>query len=731
MQKYLTQARKYLKKWGMCNIILFLCSLALVIFGATLLWLSTIQLPSIDSISQTQTSQSTKIYDRTGKVLLYDIFQDKKRTNISFDNISPYIKQATLSIEDKNFYSHGGIVISSIIRSVLVNIASLSFSQGGSTITQQVVKNTLLTNDKSPVRKLKEWILSEKLEKVMTKDQIFNLYLNEIPYGGANYGVEEASEAYFGKSASDVDIAQAAYLASMPQAPSYYSPYGPNKADLDTRKNLVLKEMMNNGYITPAEYASSSAEVVTFLPQEDTGIKAPHFVMYVRDYLEKKYGEDVITNGGLKVITTLDYTMQSEAEAIAQQYATSNEKNFNGSNDAFVAIDPKTGQILTMVGSRNFFDTEIDGQFNVTTAHRQPGSAFKPFVYAEAFTKGYTPDTVLFDVPTQFQTSCAVDNFTSTNGCYSPVNYDNNFRGPMTLRDALAQSINVPSVKLMYLTGVQDSINLAENMGITSLGDPNQYGLTLVLGGGEVSLLEMTSAYGVFADDGVRNPYTPILEIDDANGNVLEQYTQNSQQVLDPEAARKISDILSDDVARTPLYGAQSGLYFSDHDLAAKTGTTNDYKDAWVIGYTPDIVVGTWAGNNDNTPMAHKVSGLIVVPMWRAFMDKIISQYPDDQFVKPQDDNSYDLKPVLRGKWQGGISTLTSNGVPIDPTTASTTLYNSIQETLSGGVHSILYWINKDDPRGPAPVDPTQDPQFKYWEYGVTLWAQQHGYPTQ
>jgi membrane peptidoglycan carboxypeptidase len=330
---------------------------------------------------------------------------------------------------------------------------------------------------------------------------------------------------------------------------------------------------------------------------------------------------------------------------------------------------------------------------------------------------------VLFDVPTQFSTKCAVSDMTTGKGCYSPVNYDNNFRGPMTLRNALAQSINVPSVKALYLAGIQDSIDLAENMGITSLGDPNQYGLTLVLGGGEVSLLDMTSAYGVFANDGVRNPYTGILEIKDGNGNVLEKYTPNSSPVLNPESARKISDILSDDTARTPLYGAHSGLYFSDHDLAAKTGTTNDYKDAWVIGYTPDIVVGTWAGNNDNTPMAHKVSGLIVVPMWRAFMDQIIGQYPNDQFVKPQEDAGYDLKPVLRGKWQGGVSTIASSTV-VDPNLP----YNSIQESLSGGVHSILYWLNKDDPRGPAPVDPNQDSQFQYWEYGVRLWASTHGF---
>jgi 1A family penicillin-binding protein len=722
------------KKWGWKNILLFIVSIGIIGLGIIFIWLSTLKIPDLSSFSARQTQQSTQIYDRTGTVLLYDAYQGEKRTVVSFDQISPYIKDATLSIEDKDFYHHGGIVISSILRSILVDLTSLSLSQGGSTITQQVVKNDILTNDKTPTRKLKEWILSEKLEKIMTKDQIFNLYLNDIPYGGSNYGVEEAAESYFGIHAADVDIAQAAYLAAMPQAPSYYSPYGPNKDQLDLRKNLVLKEMLNNGYITAAQYASSTAEVVSFSPQQDTGIKAPHFVTFVENYLEQKYGDDVLQTGGLKVITTLDYGIEQKAEAVALKYATSNEKNFNGSNDAFVALDPKTGQILAMVGSRNFFDTQIDGQFNVATAHRQPGSAFKPFVYAQAFNEGYTPNTVLFDTPTQFSTTCAVNNFTDVNGCYAPVDYDGKYRGPMTLRDALAQSINVPSVETLYLAGIQNSIDLAESMGITSLGNPDQYGLTLVLGGGEVSLLDMTSAYGVFANDGTRNPYTAILEVDDSNGNVLEKYTPNPSQVLNPQSAEEISDILSDDVARTPLYGAHSALYFPGYDVAVKTGTTNDSRDAWSMGYTPDLVLGAWAGNNDDTPMTpNSLSGLIVVPMWSALMNQIIGAYPPDQFVKPQEDDSYALKPVLRGEWQGGISTLTSNGVPLPTPLASSTLdsvpYNSIQETLSGGVHSILYWLNKDDPRGPeTPGAASTDPQFKYWEYSATQWAQAHGY---
>ncbi|MEI6843616.1 MAG: transglycosylase domain-containing protein [bacterium] len=718
------KARK-VKKHGIRNILLFIFSCGVFLVGAVLIWVSTFQIPSLDTVEARKVSQSTKIYDNTGKILLYDVYQNTRRTIVPFEDISQNIKSATLSIEDKDFYSHFGVKPFSILRAFFVNASSLSFSQGGSTITQQVVKNSILTGDKTPTRKLKELVLALKLERTLTKDEIFSMYLNEIPYGGSIYGVEEASEDFFGKSAKDVTIAEAAYLASLPQAPSYYSPYGKNLDKLEERKNVVLKEMLRDGRITQTEYDTAIKEKVTFLPKTDKGIKAPHFVMYVKDYLEQKYGTDVIEQGGLKVITTLNYDLQAKAEEIAKTYALQNKTNFNGSNDAFVAIDPKTGGILTMVGSRDYFDKEIDGNFNVALAHRQPGSTFKPFVYAEAFVKGYTPNTVLFDLPTQFSTKCPIDNFTTKpdGSCYAPNNYDDKFRGPMTLRDALAQSINVPSVKALYLAGITDSINLAENMGIQSLGDANQYGLTLVLGGGEVSLLDMTSAYGVFATEGVRNPYIGILRVEDKNGNVLEQATPHPTQVLDPEVARKISDILSDNVARTPLYGANSVVYFPDRDVAVKTGTTNNYKDAWIIGYTPSVVVGTWAGNNDNTPMAKKVSGLIVAPMWRAFMDEVLKTVPVETFNKPQPDDNYTLKPVLRGKWQGGISNITQN-TNIDPNVP----YNSIQETLSGGVHSILYWLNKNDPRGPAPTNPENNSQFTRWEYSVRIWASEHGY---
>lgn len=718
------KTRQKAKKIGIRNILLGLTAIAVIFLGLMIIWVSTFKIPTLDSFKERKVSQSTKIYDRSGKILLYDIFQNQKRTIIPFNEISPYIKEATISIEDQDFYTHNGIKPKAFLRAILVNLTSFSYSQGGSTITQQVIKKTVLSDDKTPTRKIKEWILALRLEKMLTKDEIFELYLNEIPYGGNYYGVEEASQAYFGKKASDVTVAEAAYLAALPQAPSFYSPYGKNKQALDDRKNIVLKEMKQVGYITEEQYNTAKNEVVAFLPKEERGIKAPHFVMFVKEYLVKKYGEDVLENGGLRVTTTIDYPLQKKAEEIALKYALINEKSVKGNNDGLVVINPKTGEILTMVGSRDYFDKTIDGQYNIATAKRQPGSTFKPFIYAEAFNKGYTPETVLFNTETQFSTACPIESMSSVPPCYSPKNYNAKYTGPVALRDALASSMNVPSVKLLYLVGVQNAINLAKNMGITSLGDPNQYGLTLVLGGGEVSLLEMTSAYGVFANDGVRVPYASILKIEDTKGTILEEYTPKSVLVLNPESARRVSDILSDNVARTPLFGSNSLVYFGGRDVAAKTGTTNDNKDAWLIGYTPNIVVGAWAGNNDNTPMIG-MSGTIIAPLWRALMDEALKTVINESFIDPLKEDSYEIKPIIRGKWQGGISTInyinTQTNDPLVP-------YNNINETLSGGIHSELHWINKDDPRGPIPSNPASDPQYPYWEYSVQKWVQANGY---
>lgn len=699
--------------------------LAVFIFlsGLFLLWISSWRVPTIDSFQERKVTQSTKIYDRTGEILLYDVFQNIKRTVVPFEEISPNIKNATLAIEDRDFYNHRGIKPLSILRATFINVIGLNFSQGGSTITQQVVKNSLLTGEKRISRKLKEWVLAMKLEQILSKEEIFSMYLNEIPYGGNLYGVEEASNAFFGKKAADVSVAEAAYLAALPKAPTFYSPYGKNTERLEERKNLVLKEMLENNFISEEEYNEALEEKINFLVRDDTGIRAPHFVMFVREQLEKKYGGRVLEEGGLKVVTTIDYGLQSMIEETAGPYGLENKKNFNAENVAAVAIDPKTGQILAMVGSRGYFDKEIEGNFNVATAHRQPGSAFKPFAYAAAFNKGYTPQTRIFDVQTEFSTECAPDGtpIGLSASCYRPQNYDEKFRGPVTMREALAQSINIPSIKTLYLAGMRDTLRLAKDMGIESLTNIGQYGLTLVLGGGEVSLLDLASAYGVFANDGVRNPYQAILEVRDKNGTVLEEFRPSPVRVLSSETAALISDILSDDAARAPAFGQNSPLNFPGRDVAAKTGTTNDYRDAWVMGYTPNFVLGAWAGNNDNSPMEKKIARLIIVPFWNTIMNYALRNLPDEKFRKPTIEQDFELKPVLRGKWQGGISTLIDK---ISQKKATEfTPKETLDERLTGGVHSILYWLNKDDPRGLAPQNPADDSQFNSWEFAVRKWV--------
>jgi len=657
--------------------------------------------PDIGSFTARQVDQSTKIYDRTGQVLLYDYNRDVRRDVVPLSSISPNAVNATIAIEDSSFYEHGGIRFSSIIRAVFADVLGGAFSQGGSTITQQVVKNELLTSKKSVVRKINEWMLAIKLEQVYSKDQILETYLNNIPYGGTLYGIESASEAYFGKPAKDLSLAQAAYLAAMIQAPSYYSPYGAHKTELAGRKNLVLGRMRTLGFIDDAAYATAAAEQVSFAPAGQNAIIAPHFVFYILNQLEEMYGSQALMSG-LKVTTTLDADLEVSAESIVNRYALENEKNFRASNASLVAIDPPTGQILAMVGSRDFFDTAIDGQYNATLALRQPGSAMKPFIYSLALMKGYTRDTVVFDTPTQFSTICSPSDVTNnTAPCYAPVDFDNTFRGPMTFETALAQSINIPAVKVLYLVGIQNAINLAKSFGLTTLGDPSQYGLTLVLGGGEVRLLDLTGAYATFANEGVRNTPTGIFEVDDAKGNILMQYTSQPSQVLSENIARDMSAMLSDAPARLPEYSLTSPLSFPGYDVAVKTGTTNDTRDAWVIGYTPSIAIGVWAGNNDNTPMVKSIAGFIAAPMWHEVMAYALSKYPKTYF-RESDPISTSVPPMLQGNWH--IPDATGAIVP----------------------HSLLYWTDKNNPQGSPLANLAQDPQFAYWEYSVAAWYESH-----
>lgn len=713
-------------KWKIAKpLIVLAISAGLILASIGIVWFSTLKIPDLSAFETRKVAQSTKIFDRTGEILLYDIHSDAKRTVILFEDISRNIKNATVAIEDAEFYQHMGIKPTAIIRAVLSNLTPGSgITQGGSTITQQVIKNSVLTKDKTITRKFKEWILAIKLEGVLSKDQILSTYLNETPYGGSIYGVEEASKTFFGKSAKDVSLAEASYLAAIPQAPTFYSPYGANKARLDARHKLVLQKMKENNFISNDEYEVALKHEVKFLEKNTTGIRAPHFSLYVKDYLIQKYGESSVEEGGLKVTTTLDYSMQEKAEKVIKNFAPTLESQFNASNTAMVAIDPKTGDILTMVGSRNYFDKKIDGNFNVATALRQPGSTFKPFVYATAFMKGYTPDTVLFDTETEFSTKCTVEGKPKNPSddakkvCYSPEEYDGIFEGPMTIRQALAHSRNIPAVKALYLTGIQDSITTAEAMGITSLKGQNQYGLTLVLGGGEVSLLDLTSAYGVFANDGIRNPYRSILKIEDEKGNTLEQANLDPIQAIPSQSARQINDILSDRNARLSYLNPVADN-LGGRDVAMKTGTTNDFRDVWIEGYTPNLVVGAWAGKNDNTTMGKKVAGLIIAPVWGAFMAEVSDSLEKEYFKKPEPEAD-NLKPVLRGIWKGGISYKTDSvsgklATDLTPTELQT-------ETVFYNVHTILNWLDKNNPRGEVPNDPKQDPQYEYWEYGVRKW---------
>lgn len=688
--------------------------LMLVGGGSLMIYVSTLKIPDLNSFDQRQVLQSTKIYDRTGTVLLYDLHQDVRRTVVPFEKISPYIKDATISIEDQNFYHHGGIDLRAILRAIVSDVLTGSPGQGGSTITQQVVKNTILVGDKSITRKIKEAILAIKMERVYTKDQILGIYLNEAPYGGTLYGAEEASQAYFGVSAANVDIAQAAYLAALPQSPTFLSPYGNHRAALDARQHRVLQNMLSQGYITKDQYDQAVAEKVTFLPPTASNIKAPHFVMYVRDQLIQKYGEDVV-NQGYKVITSLDWGMQQAAEKAVADHAAENLKKFNADNAAMVAVQPQTGDVLAMVGSSDYYNKAIDGNFNVALAPRQPGSSIKPMVYAASFLKGYTPNTIVYDVKTQFSTACAPSDPSTQAPCYSPHDYNFKWSGPVTLRDALAQSMNIPAIKVLYLTGMQDALKLITSMGITTLTDPQKLGLTLVLGGGEVTLLQHTGAYAVFANEGVKADLRTILKVEDSNGNVIYEDPVHTSRVLDRNVALEISDVLSDNIARAPLWGYNSQVYFPNRDVAVKSGTTNDLRDAWLMGYTPDLAVGAWAGNTDDSPMNSEAHGLIVTPMWREFMNYALTKVPDEKFPKPAPIDPT-IKPILRGQAVDTTSILQSIQ------SGSSTLSLG---TVADHMHSILYYVNKDNPLGPPPSNPTVDPQYKYWEYGVQQWIQE------
>lgn len=713
---------KKIKKLVLWSVVIGVISL-----GAFALSVFATDLPDIRNVSERKIAQSTKIYDRTGEILLYDIHGEENRTVIPFEEIPADVKNAAIALEDDSFYSHMGVRPLSTLRAITKNIITGS-SEGGSTITQQLVKSVFLNPEKTIFRKIKEMAIALRLEQELTKDEILSLYLNQIPYGSGAYGIQSAAETFFGKKAKDLSLLESTYLASLPNAPSFYSPYGKNKDKLDERAKFTLKRMRDENFISKEKYETALNEQIKFAPPKTQGIIAPHFVLEVREKLNKMFGEDTVESGGFKVTTTLDADLQQKAEEVILKYAEGNQKNFNANNASFVAIDPKSGDTLAMVGSKNYFEKpypencspgvncSFDPQVNIATRHRQPGSAFKPFVYATAFKNGLTPETVVFDLKTEFNPSCNPDGTPQPGGdekkCYHPENFDNIFRGPISLRESLAQSLNVPSVKTLYLAGLKNSLSTAKDFGITTLNDPDRYGLTLVLGGGEVSLLELTSAYSVFANDGIKNFHRDILKIEDSKGKIIFEPETAPLQVIDKNISRVISDILSDNKSRAPSFGEFSALYFPGRQVAAKTGTTNDYRDAWVMGYTPSIAMGAWAGNNDNSEMEKRVAGFIVAPMWHEIMEYALSKIPQENFISP--DKLIAEKPVLRGEWRGG------NEYEIDKISGKLATIYTPEETKEKKVvqeiHSIIYWIKS-----------VEDSQFKNWENVVRDWAQKNG----
>ncbi|HCX25961.1 MAG: hypothetical protein UX08_C0004G0058 [Candidatus Collierbacteria bacterium GW2011_GWB1_45_35] len=632
-------------------------SLVLIFSGLSLIFLFFLlkDVPNPAKLVKTPAPISTKILDRNGK-LLYEVYSDIRRSPISSKNIPDFVKQATIAIEDKNFYKHHGLDTLAIIRATFKTLTGKRL-EGGSTITQQLVKNSLLSDPRRTItRKIKEAILALVTEVYYNKDQILELYLNHAPYGGTVYGIETAAQTYFGKSAKDLNLAESALLAGLPQSPTRYSPFGAKPELAINRQHEVLRRMFEDGYLTSDQLEAAKIEKLNFI-KKNISINGPHFSLMVRDSLVQKYGEDKVNLGGLKVTTTLDLDLQNYVQASLSAEMKKIAK-LKISNGAAIVTHPNTGEILALVGSKDYYDDDIDGQVNVVTSQRQPGSSIKPINYATGLLNGWPTSTTYLDLPTCFNVSGQKQ--------YCPKNYDNTFRGPVSMRQALASSLNIPAVKQLALNGNASFIATASAMGISSWTDSSQYGLSLTLGGGEVTMFDMAKAFGTFANRGVTVPLVSVLKIETFDGQILEEFQpektanlvsvmplnwtdfgkQNQIQNLLPTDPRVtlpqevtfiISDILADNGARSAAFGATSKLVIPGHTVSVKTGTTNDLKDNWTIGYTPDYLAVTWVGNNDNSSMSYVASGVTgASPIWNTIMRKVLQNIKDKPLSKPE-----------------------------------------------------------------------------------------------
>jgi 1A family penicillin-binding protein len=585
-------------------------------------------LPSPNELTNRQTSESTKIYDRHG-TLLYNVFDEQNRTLVKLDKIPKHIQQATIAIEDQNFYEHEGFDLTGIARSAREIVVDKQL-QGGSTLTQQLVKKALLSDERTVTRKIKELILAIQIERRYSKDEILQIYLNEIPYGGTAWGIEAAANQYFNKHVWELSLTESAVLAGLPQRPSGYSPFGPDPEAYINRTKDVLRRMREDGYIKKEEEEKAVKELPELkFAQFGEGIKAPHFSIYVKKILEEKYGQEKVLQGGMQVTTSLDLNIQNQVQDIVNRQITSEQnRKLKVSNGAAVVEDTKTGEILALVGSKDYFATDIPGNFDVATQGlRQPGSALKPFTYLTGFKEGYTPSTMWIDEKTDF------------GGSYAPGNYDDRLHGPMQSRYALANSYNIPAVKQLAVVGLPDMLKTLKDFGITTLNEPNKYGLSLTLGGGAIKLYELTNAYAILGNGGNYVEPSPILKITDSSGKVLfEKKAKEPRPVVEPAKVYLINSILSDKTAKYQAYGTfwANRLNFQEN-IGVKTGTAELKTDNWTFAYTPTYTVGIWVGNNDNTPMHPSLASGVTgaAPIYREVMENLLKGKPIDKFVRP------------------------------------------------------------------------------------------------
>ncbi len=701
---------------------LFLFGILLIILGS----LGTLgafayysqNLPDPGQLTDRAISQTTKIYDRTGEHLLYEVYGEENRTLVKIQEgfckddpalvtdatgIPLTMLQATITAEDRTFCEHGGFSFTGLARAVIF----LGNRGGGSTLTQQLVKNAILSNEKRFSRKIKELIISIELERRYSKDEILQIYFNEIPYGSTYYGIQAAATNYFGKNVNELSLAQMATLAAIPKAPTTYI----NNPDrLKIRRDYILDGMVEQGFVPQEEVDLAKQEEIA-LEVKITNIDAPHFVMYVKEQLEETYGQYQAENGGLKVTTSLDFDLQTIAEEEVVKGVEAKGEQFNFTNASLVALDPKTGQVLAMVGSKDYFDDEIDGQVNVALRPRQPGSSFKPLVYTAGFEKGYTPNTILWDVNTEFPSGSGAP--------YAPKDYDLGERGPLRARNALQGSLNLPAVEMTYLVGVENLLTFAEKLGYTTFSDRSRFGLSVGIGAGEVKLIEHADAFAALANDGIQHAPVSILKVEAADGSVLEEWKPSAgKKVLEPNIARMTSNVLSDNAARTYVFGATSFLQLGDRPVAAKTGTTNDFYDAWTMGYTPSLVTGVWVGNSKYIAMKNGADGSVVAaPIWNGFMKRALEGKPIDYFTTPE--IPVTGKSILDGSLPATTVTIdkASGKLATDYTPAS-----QREERMYAEYHSVLHYVNREDPLGGVPENPGDDPYYEPWEKAIADW---------